>query len=111
MSVEDYMRIFTETKLVRKVEIIDVGVMSRRQGKSLMKRTWKVLKFRMQSREEMREQLLVDYCFMYDEFHAAEAIRDKILNEEERFLRVLDGTEQNFLIKQFELLEEMTRNR
>ena len=76
-----------------------------------MANTWRMLQFKMQTCEEMRRQLLVDYCILCDTFGPATVIRDKILNEEERFVRVLNGTEKEFLTKQYSLLQEMKRNR
>lgn len=111
MLVEDYMRTFTETKLGRKVDTIDISMVSRRTGKSIMGEAFATLKFRILGHEKMREQLLVDYCILCDEFGPATVIRDKIENEEERFVRMLDGTETDFLVKQFALLRQMKRNR
>ena len=117
--MDDYTHTSMETKLVhRNLQAkLTPGkgkftmLNTRRQGKSLMAETWRMIQFKMQTCEKMREQLLVDYCILYERFQPAEAIRDKILNEEDRFVRVLDGTEKEFLTKQYTLLKEMKRNR
>lgn len=111
MLVVAYIAICLVIKLVRKVTTIDVGIMSRRQGKSLMASTLKLLRFKMLTDAKKQKFLLKNYGILFDDLHAAAEIRDKILNEEERFVRILDGTEGDFLIEQYKLLEEMTRNR
>jgi len=86
------MRIFTGIRSGHRFTM-----MPRRIGKSEMTKVWRRLTFNHKRPLEKIDIILEEFDQLFKVNVEADEIRKEVINEEERFKRLLDGTENEFL--------------